>query len=219
MLNGWVEYADFVSSVPIASLSAKFVVPELPTWQGTTPDGNYPVVSYFPGLQPAPDTQNTTILQPVVGYDLTPGNRGWTIVGADCCDLSNWASENIAVSPGDELLFTVEGSKCNAEGVCGSWKVAVQDETIGKGTTFTTKQETKAFTWVFGGVIEAYGVTRCDQFPAPGSVRFTDIVVKDVNGKVVDTPFKGHTLSWNSNPACGYAQDTSSSAVTLTAVP
>ena len=214
-INGWVEYAAFTSPTPVVKLTATFVVPELPHPAATFPPGQWPWGVFYPGFEPMPP-HGEVILQPVVGYDLDPANRGWTMLGADCCELpSPWASENKPVATGDEIHFTIQGSSCNATGACTTWSIGAQDITSGTSSVFTTHDEPRSFHWVFGGVLEAYSVTSCDQLPPAGRVAFTNIVVTDINGAVVATPWEGAVLPYNSSPACGYSAEPGSDSVVL----
>jgi hypothetical protein len=97
----------------------------------------------------------------------------------------------------------MSASHCNTStGVCGSWNVTTWDETTLVGSFLTTTTG-EAMDWAFGGVLEAYDIDDCDQYPNEFGVYFGDIWVESPS-------FTWPTLTFGTNvdttvaPQCSY---------------
>jgi hypothetical protein len=193
-ISGWVEDSSDTTHGPYRSISADWKVPSAPAIDGPQ------VVYYFPGLESLANTQ--TIVQPVLGW-----SHGWTIASWNCCKDGNVNhSPPVTVKAGDTIHGTASGSGCSTStGQCTGWQITTSDQTTGMSTTLNTSNYGQAFDWVFGGVLEAYSVDSCPQYPASGSVLFSNIAVKRIDGT-------SPTITWPSggvrsplSPSCSYA--------------
>lgn len=203
-VNGWVEDAYWTSSVPLGSMSANFNVPTAPTSNGAT-------IFFFPGAEPG---DGSTILQPVLQYGTSAAGGGnyWTAASWFCCP-AGWSNHStlINVNAGDTMLGTMtstcSGSSCN-------WTIVTTDSTSGASTTLAADNVTSQFVWNLGGVLEAYSLTSCAQYPAAGTIAFTNIALKNQSGSPM-------TPSWTNwvgtvTPTCGYAVTSTPTSATLT---
>jgi hypothetical protein len=171
VINGWVAYASYV--VPRARsawyVAADMSVPEEPTLHsGQT-------IYFFPGLE---DLQNVqTIVQPVLGWNAFNDNR-WTMASWNCCmDGQTWHSAPIAVAAGVTLEGEATGTNCS-DAVCDDWAIVTRDPSNGHETTLNTSGFNQAFDWVFGAVLEVYGVSQCGHYPATGSIEFSQFAAR-----------------------------------------
>lgn len=191
-VNGWVESSSNDSHGAMQWISANFSVPSSPTIDGGQ------TIYYFPGLEDINDVQ--TIQQPVLGW--TGGQ--WTIASWNCCKDGNVTHSALTkVNPGDYLYGYAYGVNCDGNGQCPNWTVYTQDQTNNASTTLNTSSFGQVFNWSFGGVLEAYGVKHCAQYPASGSVTFSNIVVSQVGGNAVDIDWPSGQGS--GTPECGYS--------------
>ncbi|MGH8213072.1 MAG: hypothetical protein ACRESC_06475 [Gammaproteobacteria bacterium] len=194
-INGWVVTGQYpVQATSSASyLSAEMGVPAPPPVQSGQ------VIYFFPGLE---DFENVvTIVQPVLAWNGFNDN-GWTIASWNCCRNGRALhSAPVAVSTGDTILGRMKGVRC-ASGSCALWSILSSDVTSGESTTLNTSSYGQVFDWIFGGVLEAYGVSQCGHFPNATTEDFTGISVK--HGNRPFTPPWQQMLIANS-PACGYS--------------
>jgi hypothetical protein len=195
-VSGWVESSGDQSHGALQYISAHWNVPSAPT----SGSGQ---VYYFPGLQDL-ENPNTTVLQPVLGWNQKDGPPGWSIGSWNCCVAGNIShSEIIAVNAGDQLYGSVAGTNCHADtGQCDTWQVVTTDLTTNRVTPYSTVSYGQRFDWSFGGVLEASGINDCTQFPASGSVTFSSILVQEIGGAVAN-------IAWprglgSASPSCSY---------------
>jgi hypothetical protein len=154
----------------VSEMRASFRVPRSPASGGQT-------LYFFPGLQPR---VGRVILQPVLGYRAD----GWSLfserahrVGDRDVELR---SAVVPTAPGHMIAGRMRSSACNRAGVC-TWTVTTSDLTSGESTTLT-EEDSVPYARYFAGVLEAYGVTRCSQYPDDGSIEFDDVSVYDEDG-------------------------------------
>jgi hypothetical protein len=206
--DGWIAASDSDPSVTPAAgrMVADFTVPGDPGARVSQ------VLYYFPGLE---DGQNViTILQPVLAWNGF-GDSRWTMTNWNCCNNGHtFHGGTIPVSTGDAIHGSMKGSSC-AGGVCGSWKLVSRDMTTAQSTTFATDSYGQAFTWYFGGVLEAYGVTQCTHFPSNGSITFTRVKVYDTGG-AQSTPAVWDSFIQAGVPPCNFAVNASEHKTTIT---
>jgi hypothetical protein len=203
-INGWVEDANYSSSVNIGKLVATWKVPSTPTNQSGQTD------YFFPGLEQLPTVQS--ILQPVLGYGAFSGTV-WTLSSWNCCvSGTTYYSGPINVSVGDTILGTTQ---CQAANSCSTWKVISKDVTKNTSTTLTTSPYGN-LRWVFGGVMEVYGVSSCSQLPASSPLTYSSIAVYNTAfTKISSTPWGADYPVGSTSPQCNYNVSTTSSSVTL----
>jgi hypothetical protein len=203
-INGWVEDANYSSSVNIGKIVATWKVPSTPTNQSGQTD------YFFPGLEQLPNVQS--ILQPVLGYGAFSGTV-WTLSSWNCCvSGTTYYSGPINVSVGDTILGTTQ---CQAANSCSTWKITSKDVTKNTSTTLTTSPYGN-LRWVFGGVLEVYGVSSCNQLPASSPLTYSSIAVYNTAfTKISSTPWGADYPVGSTSPQCSYNVSTTSSSVTL----
>jgi len=64
---------------------------------------------------------------------------------------------------------------------------------------FNTSSLNQTFNWAFAGVLEAYNIKQCPDFPGSGggAISFHNMVLKDNLGQQITNP------NWSVNPASG----------------
>jgi hypothetical protein len=203
--NGWVESYNTTSIGALSYLSATWVVPATPSAgnQGQT-------IFFFNGLEGVPTVES--ILQPVIAYE----NGTWTATSWNCCASgTTFTGNTIDISPGDVIVGTVTGTNCNAStGLCQNWLIETLDQNTGQVSQLQTASWGVALNWTFAGVMEVYGVSACNDYPASGKISFTNQAYTTVAGQ------SGTSASWNLglgsvSPDCGYGGRNDGSSVTL----
>jgi hypothetical protein len=203
-INGWVEDANYDSSINIGKLVATWKVPSTPTNQAGQTD------YFFPGLEQLPTVES--ILQPVLGYGAFSGTV-WTLSSWNCCvSGTTYYSGPINVRAGDTILGTTQ---CKAANSCSTWTITSKDVTTGASTTLTTNPYGN-LRWVFGGVMEVYGVSQCNELPASSPLTYSSIAVYNTAfSKISSTPWGADYPVGSNSPQCSYNVSTTSSSVTL----
>ncbi len=205
-INGWVLDTNFVSNVSVGRIVANWTVPTAPSNAGSQ------VIYFFPGLEQLPTVQS--ILQPVLGWN-GYGDGAWTLASWNCCvNGTTYHSDPINVSSGDKVTGDTY-STCAAGVSCSTWAIVSKDVTTNKSTTLNTNPYS-SLTWVFGGVLEAYGVDTCNQYPRSGSISFTSIAVYNLNKVQIASPSWSHDMPVGSqSPQCNYGITATSSTTNL----
>ena len=211
-LKGWVE-SVYAYTPPVGYLSVQFQVPRTPLTTKSEVD------FWFPGTEPlkAPSSE-FAILQPVLAWGQS-GIAKWTIQSWACC-LKNTTlnSAPVDVEPGDTITGTMQASNCDAAGQCANWRITTKDERTGASTTLNTADGSAvAEDWLFGGVLEIYGVNTCAQLPPNGVFTFSNIVVKDTKGNPIVPSWTPEYLQ--DSPSCGLNLASTANSVTLMASP
>jgi hypothetical protein len=193
----WITNANAVlsgvTSATAIVISADITVPKKPTFDGGQ------VLYLFDGIEPASD--GSEILQPVLGF-----NRGaWNMQNWNCCVSGNVFYDGaLPVNPGDVINQTVKGH-------VGSWDISWKRNGSG-GKSFHVTGNGKTFNWLFAGVLEAYDITRCDEYPNDSSVAFRNLKVTS-NGTVQFLPW--HTSSPAISPSCATSTSLDAAGVTI----
>jgi hypothetical protein len=157
---GWIEDAERVNPKGIGYMTASFTVPPAPAANhGQT-------VFLFPALEP---TGGQKIVQPVLQW------------GASQAGGNYYTSALKRVSAGDTIGGVMAGSSCSGN-VCSAWTVVTTDQSTGQSTTLNTTGNAYAMYWVFAGVLEAYGITGCPDYPHNTSTAFTDVYSYNIAG-------------------------------------
>ncbi|WP_266159709.1 hypothetical protein [Dyella silvatica] len=203
--SGWVLYTSYTSAKAIGRIVANWTVPAAPASAGSQ------VVYFFPGLEQLPNVQS--ILQPVLGWN-GYGDKAWTMASWNCCvSGTTYHSNPINVSKGDKITGDTY-STCAAGVSCTKWAIVSTDTTTGKSTTLNTNPYS-TLTWVFGGVLEAYGIGTCSQY-AGSPINFTNIKVYDINKvQVASPPWAGTNVIGSGAPQCNYKIASTASTATL----
>jgi hypothetical protein len=210
-VNGWVENTNVTTGSPSSSygaLVARWTVPPRPRGE----DGQ--VLFFFPGLEDIND-QQTSILQPVLGLY---GSQ-WTIASWNCC-LSGIvvSSPAVNVEPGDRIYGSMTNTCPTGTLSCATWNVLSLDLSTGQSTVLAdTPSDGQVFNWAFGGVLEAYYVVRCDDYPPDRSLTFDDVTLFDQNLRLVHDPrwSSGAGAGSGISPQCGYGVSAEARRVNL----
>jgi hypothetical protein len=192
----YIEYSNqFTSSV--GYLSATWTVPSNPvTSSGQT-------VYFFPGAQ------QSTIIQPVLGYIY--GN-GWQIASFNCCaNGQDLYSTLKTVNPGDTIMGVMQGSNCSGN-LCQNWTITTADSTNGVTTTLQTTPN-EQFTLLLGGALEVYSVASCGEYPASGSVTISGLLVADTYQNPISPVFSNSLTT--DTPQCGFQMNSSATTTQL----
>jgi hypothetical protein len=169
---------------------------------------------FFPGLEQSPRV--ISILQPVLAWN-GYGDSAWTMTNWNCCKSgTTFHGPAIPVSTGDRIEGTMKGT-CKTGQPCARWYITSRDVTTGQSTTFKTSAFGQAFNWWFGGAMETYGVSTCNQFPANGAITFDHIKTFDANyNRVTPTWF---TSVGGNAPNCAYNVSTTATSTAITFTP
>jgi hypothetical protein len=184
-------------------MRATFTVPPAPkTWLGGT-------VYLFPGSEP---DGGYAILQPVLQYgpSFAGGNDYWAIGSYFCCYPGHgwaFASKLLRVNPGDTIVGTMTSECPNSH--C-NWTVTTENVVSGERTTLNADNVPWPFVWQFGGVLEAYYLEGCDEYPQAPAV-FRDLVLKDHGGRLLRPEWKNEII--NPSPPCKYGVESTPSLV------
>lgn len=207
-INGWVETAEVTTNDPniaYGAILAAWTVPPQPE------RNDEQVLYFFPGLEDINNVQS--ILQPVLGWFYGQ----WTINSWNCC-LNGVATNSglVNVSPGDHIYGSVT-STCPAGTVtCATWNVLTVDLDTGQSTTLAnTPSDGQSFNWAFGGVLEAYYIDTCKDYPRDHSLRFDYVNLFDENLKVIPHPEWGVYLDSQDTPQCHYGVKSTAHTVTV----
>lgn len=171
--NGWVEDSQW--DVPLSAsdnidyMGGTWTVPSYPSMDGA-------LIYLFNGIEPQ---GGEWILQPVLQFGVSPAGGGnyWAIASW-LVGSSGYAfhSPLETVNPGD-LIFGATGLN-SVSGSTLYWKVGAKDETTGAYSWITAHVSGQHWTWAYAGVLEAYNVSSCSQFPSNGRVTFNNSVVE-----------------------------------------
>ncbi len=204
-VNGWAARADDVTPA-VEWLFATWTVPSAPSSNiGQT-------VYLFPGLEPA--ATGDTILQPVLAWNGLYAPAGWGIYSWNCCRNGNQLhSPAVSVSAGETISGYVWGTNCNGmTSVCNNWQVRASS--TANSSTLNTDSYGEPIDWVFGGVLEAYNLTACNQYPASSSVTFQNLTVHQVGGATL-VPVWSASITPGVTPDCVTAVEANGGDVTI----
>ena len=192
--DGWVEASQWELSLKstdnIDSLLGYWYVPGPPAFSGA-------LVFLFNGIE---STGGDSIMQPVLQW----GNNG--NFGGDYYTFASWFvgpkssgyafySSPIIVNPGDYLLGNTGQYGVTKSGL--SYFVNAADTTTNERTAADVTSNGLHWIWAFSGVLEAYNVTSCGQYPSPlgdGPKRLTSVKP----GLLMDTLPLTITRRWDS---------------------
>ncbi len=190
--SGWVESANNTSMGPLNWISANWKVPTNPAMN------NGQVLYYFPGFEPL--STGGFIMQPVLGYF---GNGSWTIASWNCCvDNTVVKGPDAPVNQNDTLYGYVQGKNCDPSGVCSDWQIYTGDWNTGTYSMLNTSSLGQVMDWSFGGVLEAYYIDDCAEYPQSGGVTFSNVMVR--NAKDLQVYPVWSTGTTGGSPSCGY---------------
>jgi hypothetical protein len=207
-VNGWIENASIVTWSAATSYGAVIAVWTVPP-QPVADDGQ--VLYFFPGLEDINSTQS--ILQPVLQWF----HKQWAIASWNCC-LNGITTESpvVNVSPGDEIYGSITSGCSPGIVSCAIWNVLSLDLLTGESTTLSdTPSDGQVFNWAFGGVLEAYAVVACNDYPQDRKIAFHHIAVFDENLHRIVNPIWGEGSNLTQTPQCHYGVESKPDQVTL----
>lgn len=206
-VDGWVENANVATgslNESYGGLVATWTVPPQPTNQ----EGQ--VLFFFPGLEDISNTES--ILQPVLQW----AGGQWSVANWNCC-LNNIVTEStpVNVNPNDRILGSISNNCGPGQVVCATWNVLSMDLSTGANTTLShTPSAGQVFNWAFGGVMEPYFVTSCDDYPPNHQLQFSVMLFTDKLRPIGD-PIWTSGANLVVMPQCGYGVQTAPHIVTL----
>ncbi len=208
-IDSWVLAGEtMTTSSSYGEIVANWNVPSAPQ------SYNRQTIYFFPGLE---DSNNgVSIIQPVLGWN-SDFLRAWGIASWNCCPSGTVdESTPVRVNVGDHILGTVKSMCGSGTLSCPTWKITTHDQTTGGNTILNNSpSEGQTFNWAFGGVLEAYSVVQCSDYPQSKYLAFYPTLYDD-NFHVVDEPnWLLQDLSSGLPPQCSYGGQTSSTSVTL----
>jgi hypothetical protein len=165
------------------------------------------------------DSSEDWVLQPVLQYGENPlsmGGNYWVIASWLLGNNYVFHSGAEKVNPGDDIFGYTE-----ITGTTGStldWKVNASDLTSGAYSWITATSSGLHWTWAFGGVLEAYNVTSCSQFPSGGQAVFNDYGpyhgFPNYSG-ISPLGWYGKQYDWTEGPNCGFKVGLNGDTTTL----
>jgi hypothetical protein len=203
--NGWTESAYWVSPVAMRDFGTTFHVPAAPSIYTNQ------LIYMFPAMV---DGTGHNIIQPVLqyGYNQSFGGNYWSLAGWFGGD--NWGgnyyhSDWRVVTTGEEIRGGIwaDTNDCNASGCM--WYVGANDTNNSSYLQISTRT-TLAWTIVYGGTLEAYGVDDCRKYPATWD-NFYDFFLEDFH---LGNPTPSWT-PWILVNTCGESVTSQSSFVNL----
>ncbi|MGD0212117.1 MAG: choice-of-anchor D domain-containing protein [Terriglobales bacterium] len=210
-INGWVESSSVVTnSTSYGEIIATWTVPPAPTSKGNE------VVYFFPGLEDSNDV--VSIIQPVLGWNMDDTGTPWTIASWNCCPSGiTVESTPVNVNAGDTIVGTTVSTCGAGNESCPTWNITTADVTTGGSTTLgNTPSEGQTFNWAFGGVLEAYNISQCSDYPPNASQTFYDIALYDYNFVLIPNPDWSITYwAQGGSPQCNYNVQTTATQATL----
>jgi hypothetical protein len=201
--NGWVEASQWGLSLKsgdnIDLIDGYWYVPSVPETYGA-------LIFLFNGTEPA---GGGWIMQPVLQY----GDNG--AFGGDYWVLASWVVHNdqeyfvsspVGVNPGDEIAgYTYQTS---VSGDTLGYLIDASDQSTGQNTTLSLTATGYQWTAAYAGVLEAYNVTSCSEFPGDkgGIEMFFDTAVAHGYPKldyIKPEKFYGAKYSYG-GPSCNF---------------
>jgi hypothetical protein len=200
-VNGWVESASVTTNTSYGEIVATWTVPPAPTSiVGQT-------VFFFPGMEDSNDV--VSIVQPVLqfGPSAAGGGNYWGVASWNCCPSGTADySTLVDVNPGDTIQGTIKSTCSAGTESCSTWNITTADKTSGKSTTLSNSpSEGQTFNWAFAGVLEAYNIAQCSDYPPNASLTFLDIALYNDNFTVISNPSWSVTYwATSETPQCSY---------------
>jgi hypothetical protein len=176
--NGWVEANLW--NVPldpnddINYLGGAWTVPSYPSENGA-------LIYLFNGVE---SSSRSFMLQPVLQYGVSPAGGGdyWAVASWLVSSNQAFHSPLQNVYPGNSIKGYMEMT--GISGSMKSWEVEAKDTTTGAYSYLSAHVSGQHWTWAYAGVLEAYNVISCAQFPSNGREVF--------KGSFVDHGFPGY---------------------------
>jgi len=215
-INGWEEWSG-ASTVAnprgdgnyFSGLQDSFTVPALPAGGCTSQ-----TVYFFPAFENNPVS---AINQPVL--QCGPSSNGSTTTWA----VSSWyigrngtaSSPPTLVSPGDTINGTISCFNCAGDGTGCVCDIVTLDQRTSQGS-FLESFTFEAWTLGFEGVLEAYSLNSCNQYPngASGSIAFSNTKIYEGASQTLVSPNWGPNSN-GGTPSCNYSVNNFNGGTTL----
>ena len=212
--NGWVEASQWEVSLKsgdnIDFLGGAWSVPSIPETNGA-------LIFLFNGIEP---TKQGWIMQPVLQYGESAAGGGnyWSLASWLVHSKTDYyVSSLVNVSPGDAIVG--QTFQIGVSGNTQNYFVCANDRTNGQNSTLSVWTSGNQWNWAYAGVLEAYNVTSCSEYPSGGS-GFTTFVDTDVAhgypGLESINPEEFYGVKYNyGGPQCNFSVNVSGSSSTL----
>jgi len=204
----WIEAWSITTNTSYGEIVANWNVLSAP------PSYDDQTIYLFPGLQDY--NINTIILQPVLGWN-ADFDRAWGIASWNCCRGGNgYESPAVPVNTGDLIVGTVKSTCTPGTLSCPTWDITTQDQSTGGSTTLTnTPSDGQTFNWAFAGVLEAYSIVQCSDYPPDQYITFYPTLY-DNNFNIIENPsWSFYDYAFRLTPQCRYNGQASPGEVTL----
>jgi hypothetical protein len=209
--HSWIASGNAINTTSsFGELTASWTVPPAPT----SDDGQ--TIFLFPGMEDY--ATDTTIIQPVLGWNAGFFGTNWSIASWNCCPSgTTHYSTPVQVNSGDIILGTIKSACSAGTKSCSEWNITTEDQTTGKSTTLSkTPSKGETFTWAQGGALEVYEIVRCSDYPPNKSTAFSNLALYDYNFNKYSDPgwvFLNYTSGLASQ--CIYGGTMATTKVTL----
>ena len=157
-------------------LKANWIVPPAPTTHSNQ------IIYLFPGLEDYETNVTTTILQPVLGWNVVfPHGPNfpnvWTLSSWNCCVNNTVQHSTFIPTAAGHTIFGVMVCTHPGASRCGSFNVTTVDTSTTPNKSTELKQTSSfglTFNWAFAGALEVYNVSQCSDYPSSshGSTQF-----------------------------------------------
>jgi hypothetical protein len=150
------------------------------------------------------DQSYSWIVQPVLQYGSNGafGGRYWTIASWIVGPQNRvYYSTPVRTYAGDNLWGLIQGLNCTRSGQC-TWSITMLNKTRKTSSDLRSNLRLPAMRSAQGGVLEAYNVNYCGEYPAQTSEAFTNIGVYD--GASVKRKSAWGEALWSTRPSCGF---------------
>jgi len=198
--NGWVESSNWL--VPLGStdnldeVAGNWKVPSAPSVNGA-------LIYLFNGMEPS---DFKWILQPVLQYGVgAAGGGNYWAIASWLVGSKAYHSKLETVNTGDSLrgftkITSVSGGTIH-------WAVDAKDTTTGAFSNLTAHTTGYHWTWALAGVLEAYGITSCSDFPSNKKAVFTNSDAYHAYPAFTLLAPPGWSASYYSygGPSCGFS--------------
>lgn len=165
--NGWVESSNWLvalgSSDNLDEVAGNWKVP-------TAPSVNGALIYLFNGMEPS---DFKWILQPVLQYGVgAAGGGNYWAIASWLVGSKAYHSPLETVNAADSLTGYTKTTSVSGSTI--HWKVDAKDTTTGAFSYLNATTTGYHWTWALAGVLEAYNVTSCSDFPASNKAVFTN---------------------------------------------
>ena len=200
-VDGWVEAAATKSSTSFAYLNVYWTVPPPPSKN----DGQF--VFLFPAMEDTKDFpvvkgENVSVIQPVLGWNRDYPSA-WSIASWNCCVTGTVFEATPAPANSGDTIRGYMFDTCSPGTLsCPTWDIVTWDLTSGKfSELLNTSSFGQTFNWAFAGVLEAYNIVQCGDYPSSGSISFYNLGLYDYKGIKISSP------AWSVLDAAQLAQE------------